>query len=252
MSFLRKAANNLEANRPALRAGGSSWHYRIYQWWRSHGGYWPEDAPENLCHYMRVVLIWAPWRWFYWVPIVGDAPPLLFTVFGILIFILLASLYLNFAVTALVIVGTVIMLSIVLGLVFISEKIGHALDFIGEWFFYQTYWMTVLRPWTITLVIVLLFVNYFVGWEPIAILTAFIVGAGLLLLLVVGIVLAGIILSEKITDRRLREHYDHIDKGTSTPNLLVSFIKASKNRVLCPIIYLPGMEQSKESPIKYD
>lgn len=39
----------------------SSWHGRAYQFWQRHGGI--KNNPgyrENLCHYSRVVLIWAP------------------------------------------------------------------------------------------------------------------------------------------------------------------------------------------------
>ena len=40
-----------------------SWHYRLYAYWlRLSGGNKP-GYQENLCHYMRVLVLWAPARW---------------------------------------------------------------------------------------------------------------------------------------------------------------------------------------------
>ena len=45
-----------------LNPSPDSFHMRIYKWWLSTD---PSITPskENLCHYMRVVLIWAPLLW---------------------------------------------------------------------------------------------------------------------------------------------------------------------------------------------
>ena len=54
-----------------------SWHARVYLWWHRHK-YKSSDAPPlhaNLCPYVRVVLFWAPLRFFLtnwatkWLPI---------------------------------------------------------------------------------------------------------------------------------------------------------------------------------------
>lgn len=42
-----------------------SWHYRAYNWWLSHGGGNKPGYKENLCHCMRVILIWVPAMWFF-------------------------------------------------------------------------------------------------------------------------------------------------------------------------------------------
>ncbi len=47
-----------------LKISTSSWHYRWYQYWEDKGGYNGWHYQENLCHYMRVLLLWAPRRWF--------------------------------------------------------------------------------------------------------------------------------------------------------------------------------------------
>ena len=41
-----------------------SWHYRLYQYWQKTGGKNQYGFRENLCHYCRVVALWAPLHWF--------------------------------------------------------------------------------------------------------------------------------------------------------------------------------------------
>jgi uncharacterized membrane protein HdeD (DUF308 family) len=38
-----------------------SFHWKIYQWWRTHDGKAP--LRENWCHYFWVVVFWAPLKW---------------------------------------------------------------------------------------------------------------------------------------------------------------------------------------------
>lgn len=43
----------------------TSWHYRLYNWWRTTSGFTkPDGWRENRCHYLRVVIFWAPLGWF--------------------------------------------------------------------------------------------------------------------------------------------------------------------------------------------
>ena len=48
----------------SLVIGADTWHGRWYRYWLSLGGKQPKYK-ENLCHYVRVLLIWAPLRWFF-------------------------------------------------------------------------------------------------------------------------------------------------------------------------------------------
>lgn len=50
--------------RPICSVGTDSWHYRFYNSWVSRDWRREKDR-ENLCHYMRVVLIYAPIEWFF-------------------------------------------------------------------------------------------------------------------------------------------------------------------------------------------
>lgn len=41
----------------------NSWHYRWYTYWLAQGRGISERYQENLCHYVRVLLFWAPMTW---------------------------------------------------------------------------------------------------------------------------------------------------------------------------------------------
>ncbi len=58
----------------SLNMRGNAWHARWYRHWLSLGGEEPEYK-ENLCHYVRVLLIWAPQRWFWHGKIKGVVTP---------------------------------------------------------------------------------------------------------------------------------------------------------------------------------
>lgn len=51
------------SNRGQLAVGRTSWHYRWYMWWQRKSG--KTRSTLDLCHYVRVLLIWAPLRWFF-------------------------------------------------------------------------------------------------------------------------------------------------------------------------------------------
>lgn len=55
------------AERKTVVVSGKSWHGRVYRYWLDNGrsGFrWAcGQRRENLCHYVRVVLLWAPLAW---------------------------------------------------------------------------------------------------------------------------------------------------------------------------------------------
>lgn len=62
---------------------GTSWHFKIYQWWKNESHFEtkkPLGFRENLCHYMRVVLIWGPIGWFFRYPLWGKIPPAIYVI----------------------------------------------------------------------------------------------------------------------------------------------------------------------------
>lgn len=60
----------MSAERRTVAVSGKSWHGRLYRrWLRDFGWKWnPRNGlarQENLCHYVRVVLLWAPLSWLF-------------------------------------------------------------------------------------------------------------------------------------------------------------------------------------------
>lgn len=41
----------------------NAWHYRVYKYWQDWGRGNTLAYRENLCHYVRVLLFWAPMTW---------------------------------------------------------------------------------------------------------------------------------------------------------------------------------------------
>lgn len=52
-----------ELGRSTQVVSAQSWHAKMYSYWRQHGVFKKDDYRENLCHYVRVVLFWAPIAW---------------------------------------------------------------------------------------------------------------------------------------------------------------------------------------------
>lgn len=68
----------------------SSFHWKMYMHWQQMGGHGPsyEGRPIDLCHYMRVILIWHQLRWFFcggWTPRGIPIRPWMFAALGIFV-----------------------------------------------------------------------------------------------------------------------------------------------------------------------
>jgi hypothetical protein len=42
-----------------------AWHRKVYEYWYRRGHFKKTGYRENLCHYVRVLLFWAPLMWFW-------------------------------------------------------------------------------------------------------------------------------------------------------------------------------------------
>ena len=60
MKFLSEIS---DLGRSTQVVSARSWHAKMYAYWRQHGIYKTDNYRENLCHYVRVVLIWTPLAW---------------------------------------------------------------------------------------------------------------------------------------------------------------------------------------------
>lgn len=230
---IEKTTTQLKETRPAFKAGKNSFHYRIYSWWKNHGGQWYSDT-ENLCHYMRVVLIWAPWRWLWYVPLWKSLTPggvlsILSALIALVIFLIISTE------GTLIVLGAIFVacLFVISGLIFSKPLIR-----LGTWFTETRYKFTFIRPFTISLVFALALMVYFWGIEFVLVLLAAIgIYLGTMAVLL-GVVLLIMWLISKFEDRKTYSH----TSDTSTRTLLWEFSKATKNKILCPLIYLPSKE----------
>lgn len=59
----------MSKDRGVLKVSKNSWHGRIYLNWKARGEFKTYGYRENLCHYVRVILIWAPINWFLKRPV---------------------------------------------------------------------------------------------------------------------------------------------------------------------------------------
>lgn len=73
-----------------------SWHYKWYAYWLTYGRGNKIEFRENLCHYVRVLLFWAPmtwidrhtaWDWGVWTPrfVLGVIALIYVGLFGLLL-----------------------------------------------------------------------------------------------------------------------------------------------------------------------
>jgi len=65
-----------------VKISGNDWKARWYRGYVARGGFGRD--PENLCRFLRVLLIWAPIRWFFCEPPDGGPPPITWTFLGLI------------------------------------------------------------------------------------------------------------------------------------------------------------------------
>ncbi len=56
-----------------MKLEGDHWTVNAYRGYVIRGGF--GRNPENLCRFLRVILIWAPIRWFFYPKVKGGPPP---------------------------------------------------------------------------------------------------------------------------------------------------------------------------------
>lgn len=88
----------------ALEVDPHSWHAKWYNFWRDHAKYKATGYKENLCHYVRVLLIWAPIMWIRYGRI-GKVPSWMPAALVIIAGVLWAGFTLIPTITQLVLIG---------------------------------------------------------------------------------------------------------------------------------------------------
>lgn len=129
-----------EIKRGQVRVTYDRWHYRMYQWWRSHGGELSYGYRENLCHYMRVVLIYVPLFWFFLEPVYKWVRPWMITLAAIC-FLSVAAVFYMFpyqSTIVIVLIGLItlafaILVGIILGAIALYKKNEDLFNKLLKW-----------------------------------------------------------------------------------------------------------------------
>lgn len=186
MSSIRSSVRNFFSGEVSVAE--NSWHYRIYSWWVNHDGGNTWGYKENFCHYCRVVLIWAPWRWVVYDLFKSSPVRLLTAIFWIayvcvfLIFSLTKSVeaaLLSFV--ALLITTALLRMAYLRDPVKFENRVKQAL----KWYF-TAHRFKVVYPWSVTLVVLFVVASLIFG--PVNVLLVIAAGVGLVLGLALAII----------------------------------------------------------------
>ncbi len=101
-----------------------SWHVRWYRYWVSLGGK-EAEYKENFCRYVRVLLFWAPQRWFWQGKIKGVLPPWVASLAAMVVAFIVTAAVLwtgTFLEVLLVVAGVAIVLGAVIAFVYWADQ----------------------------------------------------------------------------------------------------------------------------------
>ena len=119
-----------------LTIRGSTWHAKVYTWFRNDCGKYDSGA-ANLCLYMRTVLFWAPLRWLllsgrigpvriplvFYPTLLVALPAIVASIFGWEAGLAVLAIYLVFLIAGILLAaycGTVYLIKL------LAEKLGRA------------------------------------------------------------------------------------------------------------------------------
>jgi hypothetical protein len=262
----------------SLVIGADTWHGRWYRYWLSLGGKQPKYR-ENLCHYVRVLLIWAPLRWFFKARVVGWLQPWLGALFVVLVAAVAAlfTFKTQESLEGLLVVGVVVGI-IVLGVV--GANVGIYLDnnydmekrvkrfwkkfgsrvwskIVGyaeatiKWFFTRSYIVKGLAPVTVCIIAGFTVLGILATPIFVVILLA-ILGTLALVTVIFGTIWSLLELNDYGKLDRLKKMWPWFKRfveGTSdTVKLGVTYANTKKQgSLICPFIDLPDSETEPNS-----
>ncbi len=167
---------------------GNSLAGKLYRYWQRRGGRNKYDYQENLCHFVRVCVFWAPWYGFWRHPLFGTFmvpwSMLLVSLFvACLISVpILITLTVRLIFTCLVVISLVILLAV--GVFWSIGKFWEILegarnatkrgvkwvwravkgDEAWYWFWYKSYTRANIKPWLIVVLIIQVVSLLWVKW----------------------------------------------------------------------------------------
>lgn len=102
----------------------SSWMMGWYSEWRRNKG-WDKTARAqiDLCHFMRVLMIFGPWRWFWQSPLLFGIPPFAY----VLLLCLLGAIALSFVLWTAASLWALVVTGVVLGLAGVMILVGYGI-----------------------------------------------------------------------------------------------------------------------------
>jgi hypothetical protein len=271
----KEAGAMLQADRAELSVGADSWHYRLYNWYQERHYFWVRR--ESLCHYMRVVLIWAPTYFFLSEKVMFDQTlaQVSFALAVVTMIIFGLVIWPSYTVAILIGVAIVLFLGLFrheLGIVWVAEfaedarrgffrRFDEALDATLKWYASDGDWRWAIGKFIGTCVLLELGIYKVFGPEAALKVLVWAVGAVLTIAFLIGWSL-GI---DAVRDRRRRRRIEQAAQarirgeaveyqklpGTSTVRLAWAYLVALKHKI-CPYINLPESSQSSDSENRAD
>ncbi len=248
---------------------GTSWHFKIYQWWKNESHFEtkkPLGFRENLCHYMRVVLIWGPIGWFFRYPLWGKIPPALYVIGAVVL--AMVGVLVSITPLALVVGIGMVVSFIAFGMVaiYLAELSERHPNSLGRFFRIVTspisflirgwsnFCNTVVEPllftknkylihsWVFLYCLVGAFVTLTSGVVG---LQKYVIGSVVLtvgIAVAVAILVAVFAIHSSIEGYKVRRAKRNAVKGISTVGLFRAFLNTKRGSRICPYIKLPEEE----------
>ncbi|TEU03019.1 hypothetical protein E3I18_00045 [Candidatus Woesebacteria bacterium] len=233
---------------------GNSLAGKLYRYWQRRGGRNKYDYQENLCHFVRVCVFWAPWYGFWRHPLFGTfmAPGSVLLVSFFIVCLIIAP-----ALIALV-TRILAFLVVILFAASVLWSIGKFWGILGGarnatkrgvkwvwravkgdeawyWFWYKSYTRANIKPWLIVVLIIQVVSLLWVKWIFYSILLIEVVS-----LLVKSLIFLAFFLAEKEIFNTIGEKVGNASAVVKKPVLgtvgvVASWFMAQKRKV-CPYV----------------
>lgn len=263
----------IDNDRSQWTVSTQSYSYRLYQWWFRMSAKGPlaysPPRPIDLCHYMRVILIWVWLRWFF----TSHLLPWLWT--GIVAFLGINawfwSMWPEQMKTVFQIYATVIVFAAIVGLLSLLapghrwEKTGQRLDafcerqwkrakphFVkfgdnvivpfGKWFFMRSFFWRIY-PWMVVFVGLIIALAILFPYDSLIVLLYFL-GIGIAFLCLIGLVALLSWGEDRYKTKQMNKKLAAMDEPATKPEvsqkheflrLIWQYIVSRKHRI-CPFI----------------
>jgi hypothetical protein len=228
---------------------------KLYRYWQRRGGKNKYDYQENLCHFVRVCVFWAPWYGFWRHPLFGTFMAPWSMLLVILFIVCLASVPILITLTVRIILVCLVVILLAVGVLWSVGKLWKMLegprdaikrgigriwwtvkgDEIWYWFWHKSYTRVNIRPWFIAMLIIQVVSLLWVKWIFYSILAIEVVS-----LLVKSLIFLAFFLAEKKVFVTVGEKVGNASAVVKKPVLgtvevIASWFMAQKRKI-CPYV----------------